>query len=252
MRINEDLYLVGSGNFGISHPTDCNVYLIDTGETLVLIDAGSGAEPNKILENIKREGLSDNKIEYLILTHAHWDHAGGSRALADLLDCKICAHRLSVPSLSKGDWGAPAQFNVDKGGVRIDIELEHEQTLSVGNKRLRFISTPGHSPDGVSIACQLGNGLALLSGDTVMANGKLGVITKNTNLQEYARTIRTLCDLKPDSLFPGHGIFTLSNAYVHLRLSWEKIESNWYDVLAGPTPFNPSWWWNFLKENKTG
>ncbi len=250
MKIFEDLYLVGSGNFGISHPTDCNIYLIDTGGVFVLIDAGSGIEPDRIVENIKKEGFPTNKIEYLVLTHAHWDHAGGCRALGEILNCKICAHRLSVPTLSNGDWRAPSHYHVKKGGIRVDTELEHEKTLTVGNKRLRLISTPGHSPDGISIACNLGDGLALLSGDTIKANGNLGVITKDTNLQEYAKTIRTLCDLKPESLFPGHGIFTLSNAHVHLRCSWEKIEGNWYDVSAGSTPFNPSWWWKLLKENR--
>ena len=251
MKILEDLYLVGSGNFGISHPTDCNIYLIDTGGTLVLVDAGSGIEPDRVVENIRKEGFPTNQVEYLILTHAHWDHAGGCRVLADKLNCKVCAHRLSVPVLGHGSWQAPARYHVEKGGVRIDYIVEHEETLSVGKKRLRLISTPGHSPDGISIACDLGDGLALLSGDTVKANGNLGVITKNTNLQEYAKSIRTLCDLKPKSLFPGHGIFTLSNAHVHLRWSWEKIDGNWYDVSAGPTPFNPSWWWNLLKENGT-
>ena len=252
MKILEDLHLVGSGNFGISHPTDCNIYLIDAGGTFVLVDAGSGIEPNRIVENIKRDGFPTNRIEYLILTHAHWDHAGGCRALADRLNCKICAHRLSAPTLSQGSWRTPSQYHVKKEGIRVDIELEDEETLTVGEKRLRFISTPGHSPDGISIACHLGDGLALLSGDTVLANGKLGVITKDTNLQEYAKAIRALCDLKPESLFPGHGLFTLSNAHVHLRLAWEKIETNWYDVSAGPTPFNPSWWWNLLKEDRKG
>jgi glyoxylase-like metal-dependent hydrolase (beta-lactamase superfamily II) len=250
MKILEDLHLVGSGNFGISHPTDCNIYLIDAGGTFVLVDAGSGIESDRILENIKRDGIPTDLIEYLILTHAHWDHAGGCRALADRLNCKICAHRLAAPTLSQGNWRTPFNYQVKKGDIKLDIALENEETLFVGEKRLRFISTPGHSPDGISIVCHLGDGLALLSGDTVLANGILGVITKDTNLQEYAKSIRALCDLKPKSLFPGHSIFTLSNAHVHLRLAWEKIETNWYDVSAGPTPFNPSWWWNLSKEGR--
>lgn len=250
MKILEDLHLVGSGNFGISHCTDCNIYLIDAGGIFVLVDAGSGIEPNRVLENIEKGGIPTNRIEYLILTHVHWDHAGGCRALADRLNCKICAHRLSATTLSRGNWRTPSNYPVKKWDIKLDIELENEQILSVGDKKLRFISTPGHSPDGISIVCHLGDGLALLSGDTVLANGRLGVITKDTNIQEYANSIKALYDLKPKSLFPGHGTFTLSNAHVHLRLAWEKIETNWYDVSAGPTPFNPSWWWNLSKEGR--
>jgi hydroxyacylglutathione hydrolase len=250
MRIAEDLYLVGSGNFGISHPTDCNVYAIDMQGVFVLIDAGSGADPRKLLKNIEKEGIPANKIQYLILTHAHWDHAGGCTALRDILRCKICAHKLAIPFLNKANFdGNLAKYNRKKG-IKIDIEVDHGQILSAGNRNLQFIRTPGHSADGISIICKLGCGLALFPGDTVLANGRIGVITNDTNLQEYAGTIETLCNLRPDSLFPGHGIFVVSNAYVHLNLSLQKIKSNWYDVLVGSTPFNPSWWWNYLKENK--
>jgi hydroxyacylglutathione hydrolase len=255
MRIAEDLYLVGSGNFGVSHPTDCNVYAIDMQGAFVLIDAGSGVDPTKLLKNIEKEGIPANKIEYLVLTHAHWDHAGGCMALSNILHCKICANKLAIPLLNKANFrGALAEYNTRKRNVRVnvrvDVELYDKQILSVGSRNLQFISTPGHSADGISIICKLGCGLALFPGDTVLANGRIGVITNDTNLQEYAGTIETLCNLRPDCLFPSHGIFVVSNAYVHLNLSLQKIKSNWYDVLAGSTPFNPSWWWNYLKENK--
>ena len=43
MRISKDLYLVGSGKLGFdwTHPADCNVYAIDTGDGLVFVDTGT-------------------------------------------------------------------------------------------------------------------------------------------------------------------------------------------------------------------
>ena len=54
MRIMKDIYLVGSGNFGISNMTDCNVYLVGSEESYALIDAGSGLQTEKILENTRK------------------------------------------------------------------------------------------------------------------------------------------------------------------------------------------------------
>ena len=78
----KDIYLVGSGNFGISNMTDCNVYLVGSEESYALIDAGSGLQTEKILENIGKHGINGKKIKYLILMHAHWDHAAGCHHLA--------------------------------------------------------------------------------------------------------------------------------------------------------------------------
>ena len=244
MRIDEDLYLIGSGNFGISHPTDCNIYLIDAGESCLLVDAGSGVDPERLLENIKREGIPLRRIEYVVLTHAHWDHAGGCADVARALSCTICAHPLSVPLLeeaSRGGWL--------RTPIHVGLRAEDGTVLQVGNKELQFIHSPGHSPDGLCVRCRLACGVGLLCGDTVLANGRIGVISSETSLGEYARTIESLARLRPDALLPGYGVFTLSNAQAHLALSMRLVKSNWCDVLAGPTPFNPSWWRKYLQEN---
>jgi len=61
MRITKDIYLVGSGNFGISNMTDCNVYLVGSEESYALIDAGGGLQTEKILENIGKHGINSKK-----------------------------------------------------------------------------------------------------------------------------------------------------------------------------------------------
>jgi len=72
------VYQIGGSD--ITDPKDCSVYLIDTGE-LVLIDTGAGASVNKIVANIERLGLDPSKISAIILTHCHIDHIGGAHFL---------------------------------------------------------------------------------------------------------------------------------------------------------------------------
>ena len=47
VRITRDVYMVGSGQLGLSNALDCHVYLLDGGEALALIDAGGGRKPER-------------------------------------------------------------------------------------------------------------------------------------------------------------------------------------------------------------
>ena len=80
MQLTERVYLVGSGSvgFSITHSSDCHIYLIDGGDELALIDAGTGLGKDEILELIEAHGFSLDDVRYLFLTHYHADHAGGA------------------------------------------------------------------------------------------------------------------------------------------------------------------------------
>ena len=80
MKILDDVYLVGSGQMGVSHPFDCHVYLIDGGDELALVDSGAGVEVKLLLANLRRDGLDREKIGKILLTHHHADHSGDARS----------------------------------------------------------------------------------------------------------------------------------------------------------------------------
>ena len=54
MRLTEDIYLVGSAEFGLSNAYDCHVYLLDGGEEATLIDCGVGYDTGQIIRNIEK------------------------------------------------------------------------------------------------------------------------------------------------------------------------------------------------------
>ena len=75
--------MVGGGvtnAFGLSDDPDCHVYLIDGGDELALIDCGMayGDSLERILGNVRAEGLDPARITKVIVTHYHMDHAGGA------------------------------------------------------------------------------------------------------------------------------------------------------------------------------
>src|ERR1700735_2454410 len=90
MRIDDNLYLVGSGDYGFnfSNGLDCNSYVLDTGDGLWMIDAGfDGA--HKIVENMRRCGLDPHKVRSLFVTHYHADHAGALWELRALVGPEV-------------------------------------------------------------------------------------------------------------------------------------------------------------------
>lgn len=64
-----------------SVPTSVNAFLVNTGERLVLIDAGTGnylgPSLGKLASNIEASGYKRDDIDDVILTHIHTDHSGG-------------------------------------------------------------------------------------------------------------------------------------------------------------------------------
>jgi glyoxylase-like metal-dependent hydrolase (beta-lactamase superfamily II) len=58
-----------------------NAYLINTGNKLVLIDAGSGTffgpTVGKLMANLKASGYQPEQVDEIYITHMHSDHAGG-------------------------------------------------------------------------------------------------------------------------------------------------------------------------------
>ena len=58
-----------------------NAYLVNTGDRLVLINAGTGAllgsRLGKLLDALKASGYAPGQIDAVVLTHIHTDHSGG-------------------------------------------------------------------------------------------------------------------------------------------------------------------------------
>lgn len=71
-------------------------FLIDDGKTSILYDTGFGFTGYKVAENIKAV-LKDRKLDYIFLTHSHYDHALGSAyILRHYPEAKVVAGKYAV------------------------------------------------------------------------------------------------------------------------------------------------------------
>jgi len=91
MKVSDQIYLVGSEQFALSHPLDCNCYLIDGGNALGLIDTSLGLGVDDILKNVADDGFDPGKISHVIMTHAHVGHWGGGSSVRSRTGAEVWA-----------------------------------------------------------------------------------------------------------------------------------------------------------------
>ncbi len=114
-------------------------HLIDTGDGLVIIDAGYSKCLYMIMDSIHRLGFDPMDIKYIISTHAHGDHVEANAALRGLTGAKTVIGKLDAADL------------VAQKYAEADIAVEDGDTLTLGDKTFRFIHTPGHTIGCISI-----------------------------------------------------------------------------------------------------
>ncbi len=162
-----------------TYPVKC--YLLRcpaTGETAVV---DTGATPEAIIQKAREMKVKPSKI---LLTHAHPDHAWGLDQLVREFQCPT--------------WIDPREPR--PGGTR-DFEFVTDgEVIELGTLKVRALSTPGHTPGGVSYQVNR----VILSGDTIFA-GSMG--RANASWPDLYRSITETLFSFPDdtALHPGHG-----------------------------------------------
>ena len=228
-EVSKGIWLVGCGGWGgsedkFSRPGDANVYLIDGGTELGLVDAGHGPEDPQILENIRAAGFDPKRIGKILLTHAHNDHAEAADWIRKQTGARIYAGPVTARAIREGERGIvgdlePFQpFNPVK--YEVDKEIEDGEEISLGKVHLDVMYTYGHSVDSVCYVTRMGGKKILFSGDTMVGRqtrkdfggrtfaGMLGWLDGHwsAGLGTYVASLEKLAALKVDLMLPGHGV----------------------------------------------
>ena len=227
MRLTENVYLVGSGHFGLSQDFDSSVYVVNCNGSLVMIDTGAGCNIDIILKNIRKDGLNPENISNVLLTHYHADHAGGAKKLKDLIKCKVYISAIEADVLKNGDEKGLKLDIAKRSGLyspdyvfsncEASVELRNNDLISCNDFVFKALNIPGHSEGSICYFIDLPEGKALFSGDVVFAEGVIGLLNcDDSNLSDYRNYLNRLSNLNVDMLFPGHFVFVLSKGQKHI------------------------------------
>jgi glyoxylase-like metal-dependent hydrolase (beta-lactamase superfamily II) len=205
MKITAEVWQVGGG--GLTAVEDAAIYLICIDAQAALIDAGTGKGHERLVLNIEKCGISTSQIEYLFLTHCHYDHTGGARKAREEFDCRVVAHELDALYLERGDNDVTGArwYGAELHPFTVDHKITApEESFSLGARAIKSIHTPGHSPGSVVYLVE-SEGKRILFGQDV--HGPLDPILLS-NREHYLRSLRFLLTLDIDILCEGHfGIF---------------------------------------------
>ena len=140
VRIHANTYLVGT--CGIS------AILVTGAKGHVLIDGGTEQGAEVIIANIRALGFKLRDIKYLLISHEHFDHVGGTARVQQLTGGTLVT---SAPAQRVLNSGLPSTDDPQAGmhkpfrAANVGRVVKDGDTVRFGNLMLTAMATPGHT-----------------------------------------------------------------------------------------------------------
>ena len=215
-----------------------NIYLLDDGDSWVLIDTGLGDTKSiEIWTNILKKYLSKRPIQKIIGTHFHPDHVGLAGWLIERTDAEFWMTQIEWLSARQAYLTVDSGFSqvmsafYKKANLKPDLikiyedigndyrsmvtpipleyeRIEHSTSFKIGDRVWKPVFGSGHSPDHVSFYCEKDR--IMLGGDMLLPRITpiIAVWWQEPNadpLKGYIEFLETLGSIGSDALIlPAH------------------------------------------------
>jgi len=182
-KVFDNLYAIGR--------TTTVVYALTTSEGIVLIDAGYPDQLETVLlPGMKELGLDPSRVKYILATHGHADHFGGSTALQQRYGARV--------GMAAADWDTvdrPGRVGAPSSGPKRDIVLTEGTPLKAGDTEIHVVAVPGHTPGSLGFVFPVKDGgtthTAALFGGAILLPGRPDVPA----LQGYIASVNHFADV---------------------------------------------------------
>jgi len=209
-----------------------NCFLVPHGKSYLLVDTGYEYEWERFTRELARHGVGVPDISHLVLTHAHDDHAGlAARLLGENPALVLVASRLAAEGLAAGKHiNVPGAGYVNRRvGFLLRLKGEYDKRwthtfppcpfracdCAIDECTLRdigidldgrFVATPGHTRDSISLV--FGDGDALVgdaAADFLAWAGTKHCVISMHDLDAYYESWRKLASSGARTIYPAHG-----------------------------------------------
>ena len=197
-------------------------FLLITEEKAAIIDAGFSFTAKPMVKKIKEE-LGDRPLDYILLSHSHYDHISGSSLMkktwpnVQILSAehaaKVFEKKKVMKTIAKMNRVAAMYFkksqffNNDLSRIHTDRVVKNGDIIDLGSIKLEVIEAPGHTRDSLAFWCE--------SERLVMTCETMGVLAGNDMIMPACLVgfkstmdfIDKLEQLRPmKMLYPHYGI----------------------------------------------
>jgi cyclase len=194
VKVSDDLYVIQNVNNTVAEigQNGGNVTIIVTPEGVILVDSKNERMHDDIIAKVK--SVTDRPIKYMVLTHNHGDHSGGSARL-QAIGVTVMSSIGSRDNMARTN--APGQAQIAYSG--------HAE-MSLGGRRLQLRELRGHTRGDTVIALPASR--ALIAGDLVTTPDSIPTIVNYAdggNWTELGESLDAIGGMEFDVLIAGHG-----------------------------------------------
>lgn len=221
-KVADNLYFIGTKIH--------SAWAIVGSQGIIVIEAlFDYAANDEILGGLRKLGLDQKKVKYVILSHAHADHDGGAALLQD-----------SIPGVHV-IYGAEDWESVDKstnhagGKPKHDLVGSDGMKVSVGDASVQIVTMPGHTPGTLSFLFEVrDNGkplrVAYVGGTAIPFNA--GAAYYDAYIASSKKMAKAAADYGATALLSNHSEFDDAYFKSHTAASRQPGEANPFDVGA--------------------
>lgn len=176
-----------------------NSYVLYDLETKKAYVIDPGLNGSALIQFLKESNLN---VEMIFLTHGHGDHISDVPMILEDYDAKIYAHRADSVLFESAEKNHSPLISGKMIEFQVDFFIDEGDYITLGNKGMNVIHTPGHTKGGVCFHFEN----MLFTGDTLF-KGSIGRTDLfGGNYDELLNSLVHIAKLDGETIiYPGHG-----------------------------------------------